>query len=91
MACFDQPENLGFPINDQQDQLALFITAQQDFAYYTENTYQAGKVDSSLIYRFNFPKEIDLGEKLVITEGKVLNSKNPSAHRCETVPSQFGQ
>lgn len=72
---FDQPENLGFPINDQQDQLALFITAQQDFAYYTENTYQAGKVDSSLIYRFNFPKEIDLGEKLVITEGKVLNSK----------------
>ncbi|HLU88754.1 MAG TPA: OmpA family protein [Cyclobacteriaceae bacterium] len=72
---FDVPENLGYPINDHQDQLALFITAQQDFAYYTENTYHEGQVDSSLIYRFNFPREIDLGEALVVTEGKIVNSK----------------
>src|SRR5690606_3170464 len=72
---FGVPENMGFPINDHLDQLALFITAQQDFAYYTENTYHAGKVDSSMIYRFNFPKEIDLGEKLIITEGQIVNSK----------------
>jgi outer membrane protein OmpA-like peptidoglycan-associated protein/tetratricopeptide (TPR) repeat protein len=72
---FTQPTNLGYPINDHQDQLALFITAQQDYAYYTENTYQEGKVDRSFLYRFNFPKEIDLGEKLVITEGRVVNSK----------------
>jgi outer membrane protein OmpA-like peptidoglycan-associated protein len=75
MEGFEMPENLGFPINDHLDQLALFITAQQDFAYYTENTYQAGKVDSSFIYRFNFPQEIDLGEKLIITEGQIVNSK----------------
>jgi outer membrane protein OmpA-like peptidoglycan-associated protein/tetratricopeptide (TPR) repeat protein len=73
---FASPENLGFPINDHKDQLALFITAQQDYAYYTENTYNEGKVDSSHLYRFNFPKEIDLGEKLVITEGNIVNSKN---------------
>src|SRR5690606_32243462 len=42
--------------------------------YYTENTLLEVKVDSSLLYRFNFPKEIDLGEKLVVTEGKILNS-----------------
>lgn len=72
---FGPPDNLGFPINDHKDQLALFITAQQDFAYYTENTYHEGRVDSSLIYRFDFPEEIDLGEKLIITEGKIVNSK----------------
>ena len=72
---FTKPRNLGYPINDHQDQLALFITAQQDYAYYTENTYHEGKVESSFLYRFNFPKEIDLGEKLVITEGKVVNTK----------------
>src|SRR5690554_6721883 len=72
---FSEPENLGYPINDHQDQLALFITAQQDFGYYTENTYDQGKVDSSLIYRFNFPVEIDLGEKLLVTEGRVCNGK----------------
>lgn len=72
---FTEPMNLGYPINDHQDQLALFITAQQDYAYYTENTYHEGKVDSSFLYRFNFPKEIDLGEKLVITQGKVVNTR----------------
>src|SRR5690554_6456702 len=72
---FSEPENLGYPINDHQDQLALFITAQQDFGYYTENTYDEGKVDSSLLYRFNFPKEIDLGDKLVVTEGQIFNAK----------------
>lgn len=72
---FTKPVNLGYPINDHQDQLALFITAQQDYAYYTENTYHEGRVDSSFLYRFNFPQEIDLGEKLVITQGKVVNTK----------------
>lgn len=72
---FEKPENLGYPINDHQDQLALFITAQQDYAYYTENTYNGGAIDSSLLYRFNFPAEIDLGEKLIITEGRIVNSK----------------
>lgn len=72
---FAKPSNLGYPINDHQDQLALFITAQQDYAYYTENTYREGKIDRSFLYRFTFPKEIDLGEKLVITQGKVVNTK----------------
>lgn len=69
---FDTPQNLGLPINDQSDQVALFITAQKDYAYYTELT--KGDKDSALLYRFEFPKEIYLGENLTVTEGKVLNS-----------------
>jgi outer membrane protein OmpA-like peptidoglycan-associated protein/tetratricopeptide (TPR) repeat protein len=72
---FGAPENLGYPINDQKDQLALFITAQKDYAYYTENSYHQGKADSSFLYRFDFPEEIDLGENLVVTEGRVLNEQ----------------
>ncbi len=72
---FGPPENLGYPINDQKDQLALFITAQKDYAYYTENSYHQGKADSSFLYRFDFPEEIDLGENLVVTEGRVLNEQ----------------
>jgi outer membrane protein OmpA-like peptidoglycan-associated protein len=70
---FGDPVNLGYPINDQNDQLALFITAQKDYAYYTENSYRGGNVDSSFIYRFNFPKEIDLGEKIIVSEGRVYS------------------
>lgn len=75
MGEFGPPTNLGYPINDQKDQLALFITAQKDYAYYTENSYQDGKADSSFLYRFNFPREIDLGEKIIVSEGRVLDKK----------------
>jgi len=76
---FGKPINMGFPINDEKDQLALFITAQKDFAYYTENNYEQGKVDSSFLYRFDFPKEIDLGHELIVTRGKVINKETGEA------------
>ncbi|REG81561.1 OmpA family protein [Algoriphagus antarcticus] len=72
---FTKPENLGLPINDQLDQVALFITAQKDYAYFTELTTSEREHDRSLLYRFKFPDEISLGENLTVTEGKVLNSK----------------
>ncbi|GMQ27187.1 hypothetical protein Aoki45_38700 [Algoriphagus sp. oki45] len=74
---FQSPENLGLPINDQLDQVALFITAQKDFAYYTELTKgeSESEPDRSLLYRFRFPEEIYLGENLTVTEGKVFNAK----------------
>ncbi|GGZ39539.1 hypothetical protein GCM10007049_36040 [Echinicola pacifica] len=72
---FGKPENLGSPINDHRDQLALFITAQRDYAYYTENTLKNDRLERSFIYRFPFPKEIELGERLVVTSGRVYNEK----------------
>ncbi len=72
---FQKPENLGLPINDQQEQVALFITAKKDFAYYTELTKEEEENERSLLYRFKFPEEIYLGENLTVTEGKVFNSK----------------
>jgi outer membrane protein OmpA-like peptidoglycan-associated protein/tetratricopeptide (TPR) repeat protein len=72
---FQKPENLGLPINDHLEQVALFITAKKDYAYYTELTKEEGENDRSLLYRFKFPEEIYLGENLMVTEGKVLNAK----------------
>ncbi|GAB2484623.1 MAG: OmpA family protein [Cytophagales bacterium] len=74
---FQSPENLGLPINDQLDQVALFITAQKDYAYYTElsKAESESENDRSLLYRFKFPEEIYLGENLTVTEGKVFNAK----------------
>ncbi len=72
---FQKPENLGLPINDQLDQVALFITAKKDYAYYSERFKEEGGQDRSLIYRFPFPEEIYLGANLTVTEGKVFNAK----------------
>ncbi|HSF55341.1 MAG TPA: OmpA family protein [Algoriphagus sp.] len=72
---FQDPENLGLPINDHLDQVALFITAKKDYAYYTELTTSAEQNDRSLLYRFKFPEDIYLGDNLTVTEGKVFNAK----------------
>ncbi|WP_296705270.1 OmpA family protein [Algoriphagus sp.] len=72
---FSTPENLGLPINDHLDQVALFITAQKDYAYFTELTSAENGNDRSLLYRFKFPESIYLGENLTVTGGKVFNSK----------------
>ena len=72
---FSSPENLGLPINDHLDQVALFITAQKDYAYFTELTSGENGNDRSLLYRFKFPESIYLGENLTVTGGKVFNSK----------------
>lgn len=84
---FGAPKNLGYPINDQNDQLALFITAQKDYAYYTENTFFEGRQDSSFLYRFNFPENIYVGEKIIVSEGVVLdaNTGNPIEARLSLV------
>lgn len=78
---FQSPENLGLPINDHLDQVALFITAQKDYAYYTElsKAENESENDRSLLYRFKFPEEIYLGENLTVTEGKVFNAKTGEA------------
>jgi outer membrane protein OmpA-like peptidoglycan-associated protein len=73
---FTTPENLGYPINDHLDQFSLFITAQRDYAYYTENTFNENNEERSYLYKFKFPEEISLGEKLIVTQGKVFNSKS---------------
>ncbi|MCU0399471.1 MAG: OmpA family protein [Algoriphagus sp.] len=72
---FNSPENLGLPINDHLDQVALFITAKKDYAYYTELNTSEGTKDRSLLYRFKFPQGIYIGENLTVTEGKVFNAK----------------
>lgn len=72
---FQSPENLGLPINDHLDQVALFITAQKDYAYYSELSTSSSAADRAYLYRFKFPEEISIGENLTVTGGKVIHAK----------------
>lgn len=72
---FGPPKNLGLPINDHLDQVALFITAQKEYAYYSEHTVTNGAADRAFLYRFKFPEDISIGQNLTVTQGKVLNAK----------------
>ncbi|MCM0042241.1 MAG: OmpA family protein [Algoriphagus sp.] len=72
---FQNPENLGLPINDQLDQVALFITAQKDYAYYSELSTSKSAADRAYLYRFKFPEEISIGGNLTVTGGTVIHAK----------------
>ena len=72
---FHAPENLGLPINDHLDQVALFITAQKEYAYYSELTTANNSKDRAFLYRFKFPEEIEIGENLTVTGGQVVHAK----------------
>jgi outer membrane protein OmpA-like peptidoglycan-associated protein len=55
--------------------VALFITAQEDFAYYSELSANNGVGDRAYLYRFKFPKDIELGDNLTVTGGQVIHAK----------------
>ncbi|RYU97020.1 OmpA family protein [Emticicia agri] len=53
LSIFSKPENLGYPINNHEDQVALFVTSDGKKGYYSSDTKQ-----STRLYEFEIPKEL---------------------------------
>ena len=75
------PENLGYPINDQNNQLSLFVNAKGDKGYYSKEEFDEGSITSasSKIWTFDVPPELKLGHRSNYVKGKVFDNitKNP--------------
>ncbi len=71
-----KPVNLGYPINNNADQVGLFITADGKTAYYTEDRSEPGKGRFSRLYHFEIPDKL---QKLFVSsryvKGRVLDSE----------------
>lgn len=53
-----KPKNVGYPLNTNADEEALFVTSDQTKGYFSKDIYdEAGNITSS-IYEFDFPKEL---------------------------------
>lgn len=50
---FSKPENLGYPINTHEDQVALFITSDGKKGYYSSDNKQTIR-----LYEFDIPQEL---------------------------------
>lgn len=50
---YSKPENLGYPINTHEDQVALFVTSDGKKGYYSSDTKQ-----STRLYQFDIPQEL---------------------------------
>ena len=69
------PKNIGYPINTQTDQVALYISANGKKAYYTDDNSDktAGR---SLLYTFDLPDTLqNLVTPTRYAKGKVIDKK----------------
>jgi outer membrane protein OmpA-like peptidoglycan-associated protein/Tol biopolymer transport system component len=55
---WSKPENLGYPINTSDDQVALAVTADGRYGYYSFDTKRIGNQRTSKIYRFVLPDQL---------------------------------
>jgi OOP family OmpA-OmpF porin len=72
---WSEPKNLGYPVNTADDQVSLFVTANGNEAYYSQDTYTSEGYPISLIYRFDIPEEIRVSRKSLYVKGRIYDSE----------------
>ncbi len=84
------PKNLGYPINNCQDQSGLFITANGQDAYYSQEEQRNGEYVSSQIYTFVIPEVIRVSHRSSYVKGHVFDAvtKDPLQAKVELVDLQ---
>ncbi|MBD78805.1 MAG: hypothetical protein CL840_07785 [Crocinitomicaceae bacterium] len=71
-----EPRNLGYPINDQNNQLSLFVNATGDKGYFSKEEFsdQSMTSNQSRIWTFDVPPELKLGHRSNYVHGKVFDN-----------------
>lgn len=72
---WQQPRNLGYPINTHEDQVSLFVTADGKVGYYAYEEKRNNQLASSLIYRFEIPEEVRVRNRSNYVTGRVFDSQ----------------
>ncbi|MEM6840864.1 MAG: OmpA family protein [Bacteroidota bacterium] len=82
-----EPKNLGYPINTFEDQASLFITADGQDAYYSNEEKRQGQYVRSEIYTFAIPAEIRVQNRSNYVFGKVYHAltKEPLGASVELI------
>jgi outer membrane protein OmpA-like peptidoglycan-associated protein len=70
---WSDPENIGYPINDHNDQVSLFISATGKNAYYSHETQGNIKEKKSLLYTFSFKEKDVMVRKSNYLKGMVVD------------------
>jgi outer membrane protein OmpA-like peptidoglycan-associated protein/Tfp pilus assembly protein PilF len=71
---WNEPKNLGYPINTYADQASLFITADGQDAYYSNEEQRQGEYVRSEIYTFAIPAEIRVQNRSNYVFGNVYHA-----------------
>ncbi len=73
--AWQEPKNLGYPLNTFEEQVSLFVTADGKKGYYS-NENPANKVGPiSEIYEFEMPEEIQVKNKTNFVKGRIIDNE----------------
>ena len=73
-SIWSKPVNLGYPLNDNKDQVSLYISSNGAKGYYTMETRTFDDWNSQL-YEFDMPEELAIQKKSTFLTGTVSNAK----------------
>lgn len=76
---WQSPKNFGAPVNNFEDQLSLFITADGKKAFYSHEEEVRSRVFASRIYTFDVPEELQVLNKTLYVKGRVLDKESGKA------------
>lgn len=85
-SLWSEPENLGYPINSHNDEVALLIAGDGKTAYFAKEEQKDGRIVDSKIVSFTLP-EIHQADPATYIVGNVLDNKtgNPLKAKIEVV------
>lgn len=86
-STWSAPVNLGSPINNHEDQFALFVTADGKKGYYSHEEVRPAGYSASFIYEMEIPKDLQMKARSNYVKGIVRDraTKHPLAAEVELV------
>ena len=72
---WQEPENLGYPINTYEEQVSLFVTSDGKKGYYSNENLSNRVGAKSALYEFDMPQEIQVKNKSNFVKGRVIDSE----------------
>jgi OOP family OmpA-OmpF porin len=72
---WQEPRNLGYPINTNKDQVSLFVSADGTQGYYAHEEKQGERLVSSQLYTFQLPPEAQVKNRSSYVTGRVYDAQ----------------
>ncbi|EMR04431.1 OmpA family protein [Cesiribacter andamanensis] len=72
---WQQPRNLGYPINTHEDQVSLFVTADGSQGFYSQEVMRGGQLQSSTLYQFGLPESARVRNRSSYVTGRIFDAQ----------------
>ncbi len=92
---WQKPRNLGYPINDQKNQLSMCVSPDGKTGYFSREEFDAASImaNQSRIWSFKVPPEMKLGHRSNYVTGKVYDNvtKQPISATMRLINVENGE